>query len=59
VVDARVVDPGVELAAPCPAVQAVARNIATMTRNAIDDADRLNERLISFLRLSESVLCKR
>jgi len=30
-----------------------------MTRNAIDDADRLNERLISFLRLSESVLCKR
>jgi hypothetical protein len=59
VVEARVVDPGVELAGPCPTAQAVARNIATMTRTAIDDADRLNGCLISFLLVSKSVLCNR
>ena len=56
-VEAPVVVSAFELGAPWPAAQADARNMAIMARTAVDDADRLSEGFMGFLRKVHQGFC--
>lgn len=56
---ARLGDAGDALAAPWPALHAVARRAATTITVAVGDPDHLRERFMFTLRVSESRLCSR
>jgi hypothetical protein len=56
---ARLVEAGDALAAPWPALHAVARTAATTITVAVGDPDHLRVRFMFTLRVSESRLCSR